>query len=165
MKLRLMLASLAALATSSGLTTSGLSSSGLASSGALPTAATATRAGTIHVTVTDLRSTKGEVHACLAPGRDSFPDCSAGRGRTLTLPAAEHVEFSFPDVPNGRYAIALLHDENGNGKIDKALMIPREGFGFSRDAPLRMGPPSFKDAAFDVDAKGVNQSIRMRYII
>ena len=66
---------------------------------------------------------------------------------------------------NGRYAIALLHDENGNGKIDKALMIPREGFGFSRDAPLRMGPPSFKDAAFDVDAKGVNQSIRMRYII
>ena len=109
---------------------------------------------------------EAEANACHAPpGRDSFPDCSAGRGRTLTLPAAEHVEFSFPDVPNGRYAIALLHDENGNGKIDKALMIPREGFGFSRDAPLRMGPPSFKDAAFDVDAKGVNQSIRMRYII
>ena len=155
MRFRLLLAPMAAL----------LTTSGLAHSGVPVERGGAARSATINFTVTDLRSTKGEVHACLAPGRDSFPDCSAGKGRTLTLPATEHMRFSFPDVPSGRYAIALLHDENGNGKIDKALMIPREGFGFSRDAPLRMGPPSFKDAAFDVDAKGVNQSIRMRYII
>ena len=125
----------------------------------------APQVGTIHVTVTDLRSAKGEVHACLAPNKMSFPDCESGQGRTLTLPASQRLEFDFANVPQGRYAIALLHDENANGKIDKALMIPREGFGFSRDAPVRMGPPSFKDAAFDVNAKGVNQSIRMRYII
>jgi uncharacterized protein (DUF2141 family) len=128
-------------------------------------AGSAAQTGSIHVTVTDLRSTKGEVHACLAPTRDSFPDCEKGAVRTLTLPASQPLEFTFSTVPNGRYAIALMHDENANGKIDKALLIPREGFGFSRDAPLRMGPPSFKDAAFDVDGKGINQSIRMRYII
>ena len=127
--------------------------------------APASQVWSIHVTVTDLRSAKGEVHACLAPNRMSFPDCESGQGRTLTLPASQKLEFKFANVPQGRYAIALLHDENANGKIDKALMIPREGFGFSRDAPVRMGPPSFKDAAFEVDGKGVNQSIRMRYII
>lgn len=121
--------------------------------------------GSIHVTVTDLRSAKGEVHACLAPSRDSFPDCAKGSGRSLTLPAARRLEFSFADVPSGSYAIALLHDENANGRIDKALMIPREGFGFSRNARLRMGPPTFKDAAFTVDENGVSQSIRMRYIM
>ena len=75
------------------------------------------------------------------------------------------MQFRFTDVEHGRYAIAVLHDENGNGRIDKALMIPREGFGFSRDPALRMGPPPFAAAAFEVDADIVDQSIRMRYII
>lgn len=128
-------------------------------------AAPATTKGTVRVTVTDLRSAKGEVHVCLAPDSDSFPDCGDGHGRTLTMPAKEVMNFTFPGVPSGRYAIALLHDENANGKIDKVLMIPREGFGFSQNARLRMGPPAFKDAAFTVDENGASQSIRMRYIM
>ena len=67
-------------------------------------------------------------------------------------------------MPDGRYAISLLHDENGNGKADMALMIPREGFGFSRNAPVRMGPPSFASAAFAVSGATVRETIRMRYM-
>jgi uncharacterized protein (DUF2141 family) len=67
-------------------------------------------------------------------------------------------------VPAGRYAISLFHDENGNGRLDKALMIPSEGYGFSRDAPVVMGPPSFAEAAFVVEGGEQHQAIRMRYI-
>jgi uncharacterized protein (DUF2141 family) len=45
----------------------------------------------------------------------------------------------------------MYHDENGNGQLDKNMMgIPRERVGFSRDARGRMGPPSFADAAIDL---------------
>jgi uncharacterized protein (DUF2141 family) len=68
-------------------------------------------------------------------------------------------------VAEGRYAIALIHDENANGKLDKRLMIPREGFGFSQDAPVMMGPPRFDSAAFAVGSANEHLSIRMRYLL
>jgi len=75
------------------------------------------------------------------------------------------VRLEFGPVPAGRYAISLLHDENGNGKADMTLFLPKEGFGFSRDAPVRMGPPSFNSAAFVVGDTAIQQTIRMRYML
>ncbi len=124
------------------------------------------RGGEISLTVTGLRSTKGQVLVCLTREADAFPDCSKSAGaRTAIMPAARP-EATFDRLPQGRYAISVLHDENGNGRADKTLgLIPREGFGFSRDAPVRLGPPSFAQAAFEVDGQDVKQSIRMRYLM
>ncbi|WP_066559407.1 DUF2141 domain-containing protein [Croceicoccus bisphenolivorans] len=119
----------------------------------------------ITVTVSHMRSVDGLVSACLAAGKSEFPDCDDGGAMNLTLPAGQAREFSFRNVAPGRYAIALLHDENGNGKIDKALMIPKEGFGFSRDAKIMMGPPPFSAAAFEVADEDQSQPIKMRYIL
>lgn len=119
----------------------------------------------VFVTVSNMRSDKGLVSACMAHLKADFPDCRGPGGLDLSVPADKAGRFAFRNVAPGRYAIALLHDENGNGKIDKALMIPTEGFGFSRDAPVRMGPPPFSAAAFDVAGSDVSQPIRMRYIL
>ena len=119
----------------------------------------------IKVTVTDLRSTKGKVLACLTADAQTFPDCDKDpKALSVTVNAGSTVSFSFHGVRPGTYAIALLHDENANGKADKALMIPKEGFGFSRDAKVRMGPPKFSAAAFTVSEDPVKQQIRMRYL-
>jgi len=120
----------------------------------------------INLTVTGLRSGKGQVLICLTREADHFPDCSGSTdARTAIVPAA-HPQASFAHLPQGRYAISVLHDENGNGRADKTLgFIPREGFGFSRDAPVRMGPPKFEQAAFTVEGHDLNESIRMRYLM
>lgn len=119
----------------------------------------------MRATVSGLRSTKGQVVACLTMRADAFPDCKADpAARSLTVPAARTVLLDFGAVPQGSYAISLFHDENGNGRLDKRLMIPREGFGFSRDAPVRLGPPRFTSAAFTVGHEAIGQTIRMRYI-
>ena len=56
-------------------------------------------------------------------------------------------------------------DSNGNGKADRTLgMMPREGFGFSRDAKVRMGPPRFEEAVFEVSDSPKAMAIRMRYM-
>lgn len=119
----------------------------------------------VSATVTGLRSAKGQVVACLTMRPDIFPDCQRDpTARALKTPAAQTVTLDFGRVPKGVYAIALFHDENGNGKLDKRLIIPREGYGFSRNAPVMMGPPRFASAAFATSGADHHETIRMRYI-
>lgn len=116
----------------------------------------------------NLRSDRGVVRGCLTPIQDRFPNCDdPARSYKAVGLASGTTTIVFHDVPPGRYAVALLHDENNNGKADRAaLMIPKEGFGFSRDAKVRFGPPSFRDAAFDVlSGTDEKQIIRMRYML
>ena len=122
--------------------------------------------GSVSLTVTGLRSAKGQVLVCLTREEDRFPNCKGSlTARTAKLPA-NHATVSFGQLPQGKYAISVLHDENGNGKADRTLgLIPREGFGFSRDAPVKMGPPKFGQAAFPVGSRDVSETIRMRYLM
>ena len=121
----------------------------------------------VSVTVSNIRSDKGTVRACLTAMARQFPKCRGAAGDVeIVVPAQNVVEFAFHDVKPGHYAVAVFHDENDNGKIDRALLLmPKEGFGFSRDAPVRMGPPSFTEAEFVVDAKPLHLPIRMRYML
>ncbi|MGN3974729.1 DUF2141 domain-containing protein [Tsuneonella sp. SYSU-LHT278] len=123
---------------------------------------------TVTVSVTHLRSDKGVVRACMTTDAARFPKCAGDpQSHRAIVPASEGgVTLTFKGVTPGRYAIALLHDENANGKADRAMgMMPREGFGFSRDAPVRMAPPAFADAAFPVSNEDLSLTIRMRYIL
>jgi uncharacterized protein (DUF2141 family) len=126
-----------------------------------------TQSSNITVTVTNMRSTEGVVRACITTDPNEFPKCDdKATSMNMVTPADQNVKFTFKNVPTGRYAIALLHDENNNGKADRALfMMPTEGFGFSRDAKVRMGPPKFEAAAFDVAGKPITQTIKMRYML
>nr|WP_246438888.1 DUF2141 domain-containing protein [Novosphingobium piscinae] len=116
--------------------------------------------------VSGLRNGRGLVRACLTTNVALFPNCKDDpQAHKLEVPAAPgQVLLDFGKVPPGTYAFALIHDENANGRIDTALMVPREGFGFSRDAKVRFGPPRFSAAAFAVTDGPVRQTVRVRYI-
>ena len=121
--------------------------------------------GTVLVEVSGLRSTDGQVLACLTARPKSFPDCVRDpAAHKLAVPSRDAAMLRFIGVPPGRYAIALLDDANRNGKADMALFLLREGFGFSRDAAVRCGPPMFSAAVFEVGADEVRIPIRMRYM-
>ena len=106
---------------------------------------------------------------CLTANAGAFPDCSKDPSavrrvvRTASIDREQGLVLRAPGA--GSYAIAVVHDENANGRLDTTLMIPREGFGFSRNPALRMGPPRFRDAAFTLDAAGTAQSLRIRYLL
>lgn len=118
----------------------------------------------VKVTLTGLRSAKGQVLACLTAQPRDFPDCTGDpAAHHLAVPAGAGVILDFGAVSPGLYAVSVIHDENGNGQLDKRLMLPREGYGFSRDAPVRFGPPRFAAAAFAVTGNTA-QTLRLRYI-
>ncbi len=58
----------------------------------------------------------------------------------------------------------MFHDENGNGKLDTFLGIPREGFGFSKNPPVRPRAPKFSECSFDVHASS-SIAITMQYLL
>lgn len=124
-------------------------------------------AGEVVITVTDVRSSKGVVRACMTTREDVFPKCIKDPAAHRTVvPAHGTVEIRFTGVKPGNYAIALLHDENDNGKADRAMgMMPKEGYGFSRDAPVKLAPPKFKDAVFVQGEDSKRITIKMRYFL
>jgi uncharacterized protein (DUF2141 family) len=130
-------------------------------------AAAPAQAGEVVITVTDLRSTKGVIRACMTTRADIFPKCIKDPAAHRTVvPASGRIEIRFTGVKPGQYAIALLHDENDNGKADRAIgMMPKEGYGFSRDAPVKMAPPKFSDAVFAQGEGTSRVTIKMRYFL
>lgn len=60
-------------------------------------------------------------------------------------------EWTFRQVPPGKWAVRLYHDENDNGKLDTNFFgIPTEGYGFSNNVQGRFGPPSFDRRLFEI---------------
>ena len=125
-------------------------------------------AGEVVITITDLRSTEGTVRACMTTQEKIFPKCRKDPASHRTVvDAGDTVTVRFSEVEPGTYAIALLHDENDDGKANRAFlgMMPREGYGFSRDAKVRMGPPKFEDAVFEHTGEDQELTIKMRYFL
>ncbi len=137
-----------------------------AATGALALLMGASPPGSVDAGVTGLRSMKGQVLVCLTAQADHFPDCQNDpSARRLKLPSASAASFKFNGLPTGNYAIALIHDENGNNKLDTFMGIPREGFGFSRNPVIRFGAPSFSSAQFAVGGgAAAAETVRVKYM-
>ncbi len=116
--------------------------------------------------ITQLRSNKGHVLVSLFKEGAGYPDEpeKAFRKEKLEITGlAASVLFS--DLPPGRYAIAILHDENDDRKMNKNFFgLPKEGYGFSNNVMGTFGPPSFTKANFLYTADGsVALNIKARY--
>ena len=121
---------------------------------------------TLDVGIHGLRSMKGNVLVCVTANPKFFPDCSKDPKSHRAKVAANNAgNVSFPGLTKGTYAVALIHDENGNSKMDMAIFLPKEGFGFSRNPVILTGPPKFKAAAFEIDADEVSQKVKMKYML
>ncbi|WP_428630980.1 DUF2141 domain-containing protein [Sphingopyxis sp.] len=131
----------------------------------LLTAAAASIPPTVEVSVTGLRNTKGQILVCLTTNPKAFPDCSKDKASVrMAVKAANASAFTIVAPANGTYAIAVVHDENSNHKMDMALFMPKEGFGFSRNPTITVGAPSFKSASFAVSGD-TRQAIKMKYML
>jgi uncharacterized protein (DUF2141 family) len=112
-----------------------------------------------------LRSARGVVRICLTRDAANFPDCQSDpASRHATVPAAQP-QTVFSDLPSGDYAVALFHDENDNGRLDRVVGIPSEGVGFSRNPRLMFGPPRFVQSSFAVTNRPVDETVRMKYFL
>ena len=137
-----------------------------ASASEAPAAVAPAISASIDLAITGLRSEKGNVLVCLSSNPKYFPDCTKDKNaRKLKVSAVKADAIQIADVKPGTYAVALIHDENANGKMDLRLFLPREGFGFSRNPKIGMGPPKFESAQFTVGTDDAHYAVHMKYIL
>lgn len=103
------------------------------------------------VDVSELRNSKGTVQFALYIREDAFPDENYKKCfRKLTGEIENGAStVTFENLPEGRYAVNILHDENNDGKIKIGIILPKEGIGFSNFQYISISNrPSFAKAAF-----------------
>jgi uncharacterized protein (DUF2141 family) len=116
------------------------------------------------VRVTNLNNDKGKVAIALFASAKDFPDQKRALQGQMSKISGGRAAAVFRGLRPGLYAVAVLHDENENLKMDfNFLGMPLEGYGFSNDASGFLGPPSFGDAAFKLRAAASGVSIKIRY--
>ncbi|HWZ23250.1 MAG TPA: DUF2141 domain-containing protein [Cytophagaceae bacterium] len=122
--------------------------------------------GNLKITVTELKNSDGEIDFNLFNSSDGFP----GDG-TKTLKHLrgkinkDNCSVTFENLPFGKYAISIYHDENNDKKFNKSWYgKPIEGVAVSNNAKGSItGPPSFEEAKFDFNAQKNNLIIKMNY--
>jgi len=104
----------------------------------------------LNVNVSDLRNSDGVVQFTLYNKEGSIPDKKYYK--QLKNEIIDNVStITFKNIPKGVYAINILHDENEDGEIDKGLVLPVEGIGFSNLRSISpFNQPSFKKAKFEL---------------
>jgi uncharacterized protein (DUF2141 family) len=120
----------------------------------------------IHVKVLDIRNSTGTVACALFEAPDGFPAeyLHFATNMMVIKVRATRARCDFEDIPPGTYALAVVHDENMNGKLDTNLLgIPKEGYGFSNDAKALLGAPSFSAASFPYDGQNLELTISLHY--
>ena len=140
-------------------------------------------AADLTVRIADIPSAQGSIMVAVYDGPASFlrrpvesarANAAAGTGGLVIKgppavqaapanPAAGAVDIVIKDLPAGGYGVAVFHDANGNGKMDRNFMgIPVEDHAFSNNARGTMGPPSFDQVKFSLPDAGATATISLR---
>lgn len=127
-------------------------------------------AANIKLHITDFRSGKGAIAVSLfrEDQKKSFPGKADKAFKTLYVPLEGEVVMNLElgNIPPGRYAIALLHDENQDGKYNSNIVgVPLEGFGFSNNPKVYVGAPGFDKCSFEMKDEDKNVAIRLKYFL
>lgn len=125
----------------------------------------ATSNGSIHIKVSGLKNKNGQLGILIFTKKEGFPSDWQKAYRQILIPVSgDKAEYTFTDLPYGKYAVSVMHDENKNKKLDTNFMgIPKEGHGVSNNAKGTMGAPKFEDAAFNLDKDIISTDIKVNY--
>lgn len=109
-------------------------------------------ANSLHIEVSSLKNKTGKLRIGLFNTSVSYTNNTKPYQGVVLSISNKKVKHHFKNIPKGTYAVAILHDENSNGRLDKNMLgIPTEGYGFSNNAKAIFSAPSFEKTKFTLD--------------
>ena len=133
----------------------------------MPILAQAQDISTLTIRISGARNARGKIGVTLFQNAQGFPDdiSKAIRQQSVDIdPNTLNGQVTFKDLPRGTFAVSVLHDENGNGKMDKNFMgIPKEGYGASNNPSKKRRAPTFDEAKFSLNAARQTIEIKLIY--
>jgi uncharacterized protein (DUF2141 family) len=105
---------------------------------------------TLEVRITNVSEVKGCVRmAVFASASDFEEEKNAVYEEVVPLSSTATIYRRLPLSGSSSYGIALYHDVNNNGKLDRnGLGIPKEPYAFSNNPAAKWQAPTFSEIAF-----------------
>ena len=121
---------------------------------------TASANGVLIVQFVGLESDDGRIATRLLDSPEQFLSREhKPRRSTLVYISDGKATWTIENLEFGEYVVSAFHDANTNGDIDTGLFgIPSEPVGMSNNVKGLFGPPSFEDAAFDLQTSTPSRS-------
>ena len=105
---------------------------------------------------------KGEIDVKIYMDKKSFLNEDLAAETIRKKPTKGETIIPLTKIHEGRIAIVVYHDEDGNGELKTGLFWrPKEGFAFSNNYTPK-GPPNFKKASIEL-IHGEPVTIKLNY--
>jgi uncharacterized protein (DUF2141 family) len=127
-------------------------------------AAAPVRAADLRVTIRNALPQQGELMVALFDRPEGWPGSPAPSQPAQRVKAVgETASLVFPGLPEGRWAVMVLQDLNGNGRADTNMLgMPKEPYGASNNRLPRMSAPKFEEALVELGPQGAAITIELR---
>jgi uncharacterized protein (DUF2141 family) len=120
--------------------------------------------GKLQVIVKNINKIAGDLHVALFNSYLSFLNSHPVFRGDIVPVTSGSMSVEFDSIPKGIYSVAVFHDENRDGVLGKnQFNIPTEGYGFSNNIGISIGPPNFNQTKFYYSGKNKTISINMIY--
>ena len=109
----------------------------------------------LHIHIHHANSDQGKILLLVFNQADGFPDqIQKAYRQAVLIPKNQSAELILENIPHGKYAITVLHDEDNSGEMNtNAIGLPTEKYGFSNNPKIYFGPPSFEKSAVTLGAE------------
>jgi uncharacterized protein (DUF2141 family) len=124
----------------------------------------AASANVIHVHYVGMSSDTGRAGCAIWSGTEGWPRKRELAAQRAWAPIKDgNAVCDFAGLPPGTYAVATFHDRDMSGGMTfNFIGLPTESYGFSNDAPVGLGPPSFRAASFPYSGGSLDITIHAK---
>jgi uncharacterized protein (DUF2141 family) len=114
------------------------------------------------VEITNIKEIKGRIEIGLYNDPEVFLS-KTEQYKVILVPVDDYTLTAiFDSIPEGKFAISLMHDLNEDGEMERNIIgFPKEPYGFSTNFRPRFGKPGFEDAEFYYDGKFIKLTIEL----
>ncbi len=116
----------------------------------------------LSIHISGISKIKGSLFIAIFRATDDFPVFGKQYKGIVKEVDGKSQNYTFDNLPEGEYALAIYQDVNRNKILDKNLFgIPTEIYGFSNNARRNFSAPSFQEAKFKLN-KDLHQTIFLK---
>lgn len=122
--------------------------------------------GNLTVEINGFRNREGQACVSLFASSQGFPNNRKNVvQRQCNKINSVPLKVNFTNLKAGNYAVAIIHDTNGDGTLNRNdIGMPIEGYGFSRNPEIRTAAPKFNDAAVLIAGPNTSVQVQLKYL-
>jgi uncharacterized protein (DUF2141 family) len=120
--------------------------------------------GELNLEIANVKKEKGRIWVGIYESDEEFLDRDQARLVEMAVDHAGNVTIPINALAYGKeYALAIFHDENDNGEMDRNwLGLPTEPWAFSGEPKTRLRLPVFDEVKFTFNQEMCTQVVRLR---